>query len=241
MGRLDGKVALISGGAGQGAAEAVLFAREGAAVIIGDVLDDDGAAIAAGLGDAATYRHLDVTDEASWTAVVGGATKRYGRVDVLLNNAGIFRIAPLTATDPALFHQVMAVNTTGVYLGMRAVVPGMIERRTGSIVNISSIAGLRGAGTGFAYGTSKSAVRGMTRAAAVELAPFHVRCNSVHPGIIDTPMAAEFDAAGVRDALAAAFPTAARRPPKKSPTWSSSGHPMTAATAPAVSSSSMAA
>ncbi len=198
---------MICGGPrGQGAAEAVLFAGDGAAVVIGDVLDDEGEAVAASIGDAATYRQLDVTDESSRNAVVSEATTQYGRIDVLVNNAGIFRIAPLTATDPELFQQVMAVNTTGVDLGMRAVLPGMMERRAGSIVNISSIAGLRGAGTAFAYGTSKWAVRGMTRAAAIELAPFRVRCNSVHPGIIDTPMASEFDSVGVREALRARIP-----------------------------------
>ena len=229
---------MICGGPrGQGAAEAVLFAGDGAAVVIGDVLDDEGEAVAASIGDAATYRQLDVTDESSRNAVVSEATTQYGRIDVLVNNAGIFRIAPLTATDPELFQQVMAVNTTGVDLGMRAVLPGMMERRAGSIVNISSIAGLRGAGTAFAYGTSKWAVRGMTRAAAIELAPFRVRSNSVHRGIIETPWPPSSLPLAFAKPGAPVSLTAARRPPKKSPRSSYSSPEMTARTGPAASPS----
>jgi 3alpha(or 20beta)-hydroxysteroid dehydrogenase len=207
MGRLDGKVAIISGGArGQGEAEARLFAAEGASVLIGDVLEHEGRAVAEALQGAAVFEHLDVRSEADWASAVGAAVERWGRVDVLVNNAGIFRMAGLTQTPVDVWHQVMEVNATGVYLGMRAVAPVMMEQRAGSIVNISSIAGLRGAGTAFAYSASKWAVRGMTKSAAQELAGYGVRVNSVHPGIIDTAMLQEFDAAGVRAAVRARIP-----------------------------------
>jgi 3alpha(or 20beta)-hydroxysteroid dehydrogenase len=207
MGRLDGKVAIISGGArGQGAAEAELFMAEGAQVVIGDVLDEVGAATAARLGANVRYQHLDVTDEADWDAMVAVTIDHFGRLDILVNNAGIFRLAPVTATTLADYEQIMAVNATGVFLGMRTVAPMMIAQRSGSIINISSVAGLQGAGGAFAYSTSKWAVRGMTKAAAQELASFGVRVNSVHPGIIDTTMLQEFDAIGVRDAVRARIP-----------------------------------
>jgi len=208
-GRLAGRVAIISGGArGQGAAEAALFVAQGASVVLGDVLDDVGAATAASLGDAAIYQHLDVTSEASWAELVTMTNDRFGQIDVLVNNAGIFRVASLADTTPELWHQVMEVNATGVYLGLRAVTPTMIEQRRGSIINISSIAGLRGAGMAFAYGASKWAVRGMTKSAAQTLAPYGVRCNSVHPGIIDTAMLQEFDNAGVRESVRERIPMA---------------------------------
>lgn len=207
MGRLDGKVALISGGArGQGAAEAELMVAEGASVVIGDVLDDDGARTAATLGPAAAYHHLDVTDPAQWTAIVAFTAERFGRIDVLVNNAGIFRIQRMTDTSLEDYRRIMEVNATGVFLGMQAVAPGMVAQRSGSIINISSIAGLRGSGMAFAYSTSKWAVRGMTKAVAQELAPHGVRCNSVHPGIIATPMADEFDRAGLRELVQSRIP-----------------------------------
>jgi len=194
MGRLDGKVALITGGArGQGAAEARLFVAEGATVFLSDVLDDEGGKTAAAVGG--TYFHHDVTQEPDWTAVVDRVVGQAGRLDILVNNAGIFRVMPLTRTTLDLWNQVMTVNATGVFLGMRTAAPIMIAQKAGSIVNVSSIAGLRGAGAAsvaFAYGASKWAVRGMTKAAAQELAPHRVRVNSVHPGIIDTPMITEF-------------------------------------------------
>jgi 3alpha(or 20beta)-hydroxysteroid dehydrogenase len=213
-GRLGGRVAIISGGArGQGAAEAALFVAQGASVVLGDVLDETGQATAASLGSAAVYHHLDVTSEASWTDLVAATLDRFGQIDVLVNNAGIFRLASLTDTTPQLWHQVMDVNATGVYLGMRTVCPTMIEQRRGSIINISSVAGLRGAGMAFAYGASKWAVRGMTKSAAQTLAPFGVRCNSVHPGIIDTAMLQEFDRAGVRESVRERIPMAREASP----------------------------
>lgn len=188
-GRLADKVCLITGGArGQGAAEARLFAKEGARVWIADVLDVEGEELAAELG--AEYRHLDVSDEDQWASVVGDLIAEDGRVDVLVNNAGIFRSNRLVATSLDEFELVMAINCTGVFLGMRTVAPHMTETGRGSIVNISSLAGLRGAMRAIAYGASKWAVRGMTKTAAIELARSGVRVNSIHPGIIETPMAA---------------------------------------------------
>ncbi|MGF1600202.1 MAG: SDR family NAD(P)-dependent oxidoreductase [Acidimicrobiales bacterium] len=196
MARLDGKVALISGGArGQGAAEGRLFAAEGATVYLTDVLAE-GRLVADEIGG--TFFEHDVTDEAAWATITKEIVAEHGRIDVLVNNAGIFRIAGLADTDRDLWDTIIAVNQTGVFLGLKAVAPIMQEQRSGSIINISSIAGLRGAGMALAYGASKWAVRGMTRSLAQELAPHQVRVNSIHPGIIDTPMADEFDRMGVR-------------------------------------------
>ncbi|MCP3856755.1 MAG: glucose 1-dehydrogenase [Actinomycetia bacterium] len=192
--RLQNKVALITGGArGQGATEARQFVAEGAELMITDVLDGEGQALAAELGEAVVYRHQDVTDEAGWAATVGAAVERWGRLDVLVNNAGILKILPMTETSLDDFESVMGVNSTGVFLGMKAVADVMKAQGSGSIVNISSVAGLRGVGSQFAYAASKWAVRGMSRSAAVELAPHDIRVNSVHPGIIDTPMLDHYD------------------------------------------------
>jgi len=188
MSRLNGKVCLITGGArGQGEAEARLFCAEGAKVWIADVLDADGQALATELG--CQYRHLDVSDETQWQAVVADVLALDGRLDVLINNAGIFRSRRMIDTSTEEFQQVMAINATGVFLGMREVAPPMIKQSNGSIVNISSLAGMRGAAGAIAYGASKWAVRGMTKTAAVELARKGVRVNSIHPGVIETPMA----------------------------------------------------
>ncbi|MEM7077066.1 MAG: glucose 1-dehydrogenase [Pseudomonadota bacterium] len=188
MGRLDGKVCLITGGArGQGEAEARLFAAEGGHVWITDVLDDEGAALAAELD--AQYWHLDVRDEHAWAAVVDEIVAAHGTVHVLVNNAGIFRANRLIDTPTEEFNLVMDINTTGVFLGMRTVAPAMIAGGSGSIVNISSLAGLRAATGALAYGASKWAVRGMTKSASVELARKGIRVNSIHPGLIETAMA----------------------------------------------------
>jgi 3alpha(or 20beta)-hydroxysteroid dehydrogenase len=193
MGRLDGKVAVVTGGArGQGAAEGRLFVSEGATVYVTDVLDEAGAKTAAEIGG--TFIHHDVTSQSEWAAVVEQVVADCGRVDVLVNNAGIFRPTPLIQTSLELWEQIMAVNSTGMFLGMAAVAPVMIGQQSGSIINISSVAGLRAAPMAFAYGASKWAVRGMTKSAAVELGPHNVRVNSVHPGIIDTEMIAELGA-----------------------------------------------
>jgi 3alpha(or 20beta)-hydroxysteroid dehydrogenase len=190
MGRLDQKVALITGGArGQGAAEAALFASEGATVYLTDVLVEEGAATASAIGG--TFLEHDVTSPAQWNAVVERVVGDEGHVDVLVNNAGILFWATMTETEVDDWNRIIAVNQTGVFLGMRAVGPHMTARGSGSIVNISSIGGMRGASPCFAYGATKWAVRGMTKSAAQELGPHGVRVNSIHPGIIDTPMMAD--------------------------------------------------
>jgi 3alpha(or 20beta)-hydroxysteroid dehydrogenase len=190
MGRLNDRVVVITGGArGHGAAEAKLFAAEGAIVYITDVLADEGAKTAAEAG--ATFLEHDVTSPDGWGAVVGRIVEERARLDVLVNNAGILHWATMTKTPLDVWQRVVAVNQTGVFLGMQAVAPQMMAQRSGSIINISSIGGLRGSGPCFAYGATKWAVRGMTKGAAQELGPYGVRVNSIHPGIIDTPMMAD--------------------------------------------------
>ena len=190
--RLADKVCIITGGArGQGAAEARLFAAQGGRVCVADVLDVQGTALAEDIG--CTYHHMDVSREDQWHTLVEAVVAQFGRIDVLVNNAGIFRATRFVDTALEEFEKVMAVNSTGVFLGMRAVAPQMIAQGSGSIVNISSLAGMRGALGSFAYGASKWAVRGMTKTAALELARKGVRVNSIHPGLIDTPMVADLE------------------------------------------------
>ena len=187
MGRLEGKTALITGGArGQGAAEAALFVEEGANVVLTDVLDEEGERTADIAGG--TFLHHDVSSEDEWAAVVARAVELHGGLDVLVNNAAIYSPSSLLETGPDEYRRVIEVNQVGVYLGMRAVAQVMIERGGGSIVNISSGAGMRAGAAGFAYAASKWAVRGMTKSAAVRLGPHGIRVNSVHPGFTDTAM-----------------------------------------------------
>ena len=186
-GRLADKVALITGGArGQGAAEGALFAAEGAVVYLTDVRAEEGEKAAAAIG--ATFLEHDVTSPSRWREVVDHVVARHGRLDVLVNNAGIFHVASMAETTLEMWERLVAVNQTSVYLGMQTVAPQMKAQRSGSIINISSVAGIRGTAICFAYGATKWAVRGMTRSAAQELGPFGIRVNSIHPGIIDTPM-----------------------------------------------------
>ena len=189
MGKLDGKVALISGGArGQGAAEARLFADLGARVAVSDVLEEEGRVVAKELGDAGLGVPLDVTDEAAWEEGVAAVVERFGRLDVLINNAGVALFAPMVQTTLEDYRRVIDINQVGVFLGMKSAVPAMSQSGGGSIVNISSIEGLIGTPGLIAYGASKFAVRGMTKVAALELAPYGIRVNSIHPGAIETPM-----------------------------------------------------
>ncbi len=189
MGRLAGKVALITGGArGQGEAEARLFCAEGGRVMIADVLDEAGLALAAELGEPARYVSLDVTREADWERAVAETLRASGRLDVLVNNAGIVRTGYLEQHSLADYMAVVNVNQVGVFLGMRAVVAAMRDSGGGSIVNISSNAGLEGVEGVIGYAASKWAVRGMTKSAALELGRWGIRVNSVHPGGVDTPM-----------------------------------------------------
>jgi 3alpha(or 20beta)-hydroxysteroid dehydrogenase len=188
MNRLSGKIILISGGArGQGEAEARLFVAEGAKVVIGDVLEAQGKQLAAELGDAAVFVRQDVTKEQDWANAIDAAAAM-GGLHGLVNNAGIYRPASLMETDTALFEQHMQINQFGCFLGMKAVVPLMEKSGGGSIVNISSVAGLRGSPGSFAYSATKWALRGMTKSAAVDLAPRKIRVNSIHPGPIATEM-----------------------------------------------------
>ena len=195
MGRLDGKVAIISGGArGMGAAEARLFAKEGAKVGIGDVLDDDGRRVEAEINETGgcVFIHLDVTSEANWQEAVDVTTSRFGRLDILVNNAGIGGVSSLVEeTSLADWERVMAVNSTGVFLGTKAAIPEMRKAGGGSIINISSQLGLVGTDNSTPqYQASKGAVRIFTKAAAVQYAREGIRFNSVHPGPIVTPMTA---------------------------------------------------
>jgi cyclopentanol dehydrogenase len=193
MGRLDNKVALITGGArGQGAVETKLFAKEGAKVVFGDVLDDEGRKVEAEVqetGDDATYVHLDVTSDDSWLHAIELAETRYGKLDILINNAAIIRVLTLEETTGEVWDRIMEVNAKGVFLGTKYAIPSMRKVGGGSIVNISSVEGIVGRRhTTPAYGSSKGAVRVFTKATAIQYAVENIRCNSVHPGPVDTPM-----------------------------------------------------
>ncbi len=188
--RLEGKVAVITGAAGGiGAAAARRMAQEGALLVLTDADEEGARRLARELGDerADALGH-DVTSEERWRAVLARTLEAHGRIDVLLNNAGVFLAKTLTETSEEEFRRVMDVNVVGVFLGMRVVAPAMIERRGGSVINLSSVAGLTGPPFLTAYAASKWAVRGMSKVAARELAQFGVRVNSLHPGQIDTDM-----------------------------------------------------
>lgn len=188
-GRLSGKVALITGAArGMGASHARRFVAEGARVVITDVLDEPGRALAAELGPAATFVHHDVTDPAQWDHAVRAAESGYGPVGVLVNNAGVTIEAPIGEYRLEDFRKVIDVNQVSVFLGIQAVLESMKRAGGGSIVNVSSLAGLVGGPNAVAYCASKFAIRGITKVAAIELGRFGIRVNSVHPGAIRTPM-----------------------------------------------------
>jgi 3alpha(or 20beta)-hydroxysteroid dehydrogenase len=190
MGMLDGRVAIITGAAGgQGEAEARLFVAEGARVAVTDV-QDKGEKVAADLGPAAFFVHQDVSDERSWANIVTMTLKEFGSIDILVNNAAVFDPKPLTETTAADMTAHFIVNQLGVLLGMNAVIEPMKAAGGGSIINISSLSGLRHLPGQFAYAATKWAVRGMSGCAARELASANIRVNTVMPGLIDTPMLA---------------------------------------------------
>lgn len=195
MARFEGKVVLVSGGArGMGEDEVRAFVAEGAKVVIGDVLDTEGEALAAELGESAVFVHLDVTDPDAWADALARAEETFGPVTVLVNNAGIVLFGGAGDVSVEDFDRTIAVNLRGVFLGTRAVAPGMKAAGGGTIVNISSTAGLMGYAGIAAYVASKWGVRGLTKASALDLGP-EIRVNSVHPGPIATPMTAGLDAA----------------------------------------------
>ena len=191
--RLENKVALISGGArGMGAAEAKLFAQEGAKVVIGDVLDEEGHQTEATInevGGECLFVHLDVTDETSWGKAVEEAVDRFGKLDILVNNAGVGGGRGMVEdTTVESWDRIMNINAKGVFLGTKAAIPEMRRAGGGSIINISSVYGLVGSGGSSAYHASKGAVRLLTKSTAIQYAAEGIRANSVHPGIIETPM-----------------------------------------------------
>lgn len=208
--RLEGKVALITGGArGMGASEAALFADEGARVVVSDLLADAGEETARRIspdGSACRFVRHDVTSEDDWVSAVAFVLDTFGRIDILVNNAGIFERGTVLDTTLEAYRRTIDINQVGVFLGMKSVAPHMVAQKSGSIVNISSVAGMAGTPGFLAYGASKWAVRGMTKGVAKELAPFGVRVNSIHPGIIDTPMLQAFDDAGVREMVRERIP-----------------------------------
>lgn len=189
MGKLDGRVVIVTGAArGQGEQEARLFVAEGARVLLGDVLDEQGEALAKELGDAARYVRLDVGREEDWGAAVAAAKDAFGRVDGLVNNAGVLRFNELVGTPLEEYLAVVQVNQVGAFLGMRAVAPELAAAGGGTIVNTASYVALSGMAFLTSYAATKAAVVGMTRVAAMELAPKGIRVNAMCPGAIDTPM-----------------------------------------------------
>jgi 3alpha(or 20beta)-hydroxysteroid dehydrogenase len=188
-GRLAGKVALVSGGArGMGASHVRALVAQGAKVVLGDILDDEGELVAKEVGDSARYVHLDVTSPDDWAEAVGLAASEFGTVDVLVNNAGIINVGLIEDYELSEWQRILNINLTGVFLGIRAVTPAMKAAGRGSIINISSIEGMAGTIACHGYTASKFAVRGLTKSTAMELGPSGIRVNSIHPGLIKTPM-----------------------------------------------------
>jgi len=194
MARLDGKVAIISGGSkGQGAAEAKLFAEEGAKVVITDILDEEGKALESEIvasGGIASFFHVDVTRSSDWNDVVSFTQEAYGEINILVNNAGILLRKSVEETTVEEWDRVNDINSKGVFLGTKAVIPAMRSAGGGSIVNISSVAALIGISPA-AYTASKGSVRLLTKSTAVQYGPEGIRCNSVHPGWVETDMIKE--------------------------------------------------
>ena len=193
--RLENKVAFISGGArGMGAVEARLFTGEGAKVVIGDVLEEEGRRTEAEINEAGgecVFVHLDVTSEDSWRTAIAETVSRFGKLDILVNNAGIYRTNTVENTSTAQWDQVMDINVKGLFLGTKAAIPELRNAGGGSIINMSSVAGLVGDHNSTAYTASKGAVRLLTKSTAIQYAAEGIRVNSVHPGTIETPMTAD--------------------------------------------------
>jgi 3alpha(or 20beta)-hydroxysteroid dehydrogenase len=205
-GKLADRVVLVTGGArGQGRGIAERFIAEGACVVLADVNDDAGRAAAAELGDRALFAHLDVADEGDWARAVEAAVEHFGKLDGLVNNAGIFKWAPLESTSLEDWNAVISVCQTGVFLGMRAVVGPMKAAGGGTIVNTSSTSGIWALPQIVSYVAAKFAVRGMTKVAAIELGPHNIRVNSVCPGGIETPMSKGNHSSGWQAASASGF------------------------------------
>ena len=196
MKRFENRTVLITGGArGMGASHARGFLAEGANVVIADLLEQEGRTLVQELGDHAIFSRLDVTNDRDWVATVAGAEAAFGPVSILINNAGIVRFGPIEETKPAVWHQVMDVNVTGAYLGIRNVASSMRKAGGGAIVNISSAGGMMAYPNNAAYVASKWGARGLTKTAALELGRDNIRVNSIHPGPVRTPMTAGPDAA----------------------------------------------
>lgn len=208
MARLTGKVAIITGAArGQGAAEASLFIEEGAKVVITDLLVEEGTTLGEKLGDNALFIQHDVTKSNDWEKVINTTVEKFGSIDILVNNAGIgMRNLPVEETTEEDYMQAINVNQVSVFLGMKHVVPTMKKQGSGSIVNISSLAGISGIANGIGYTASKFAVRGMTKTVALEVADLGIRVNSVHPGFIDTPMIQTKETADFRESAGGMIP-----------------------------------
>ncbi|MEV8569743.1 glucose 1-dehydrogenase [Streptomyces sp. NPDC051322] len=197
MPRLDGKTVIITGGArGMGASHARMFVENGACVVLTDGLVEEGNSLAKELGNSAIFAEADVTSARDWSRVVERAEEEFGTPEVLINNAGILVMHRLETATEADFRRIVEVNQIGVFLGMQAVVPAMRRAGRGSIINIGSTAGMVGFPDCFAYAAAKWAVRGMTKTAAAELAPYGIRVNAVHPGDVETPMTADIRDSG---------------------------------------------